>query len=168
MRPGIEPTTSRLRGKRSIHSATAPVRTQRVVVDGATSEAAPVISGVPQGSVLGPILFLIFINDLPLQVTSKSRLFADDCVVYRVINSEQDCQALQEDLNNLAAWEKRWGMSFHPEKCSILRVHRKRSPIIHEYSLKGHTLETDSITKYLGVPMSQNLSWNHHIDTTAK
>ena len=121
-------------------------RTQRVVVDGATSDPAPVISGVPQGSVLGPILFLVFINDLPLQVSSHSRLFADDCVVYREINSEKDCHILQEDLNNLAAWEKRWGMSFHPEKCSVLRVHRKRSPIIYDYSLKGHILDTDSTT----------------------
>ena len=60
------------------------------------------------------------------------------------------------------------GISFHPEKCSILRVHRKRSPIIYDNSLKGHILDTDSITKYLGVNISNNLSWNHHIDTTVK
>lgn len=85
-------------------------RTQRVIVDGSTSEAAPVISGVPQGSVLGPILFLIFINDLPQRVSSKARLFADDYVVYREITSEQKCRILQDDLNKHAAWEKRWGM----------------------------------------------------------
>jgi hypothetical protein len=143
-------------------------RTQRVVVDGATSEPAPVISGVPQGSVLGPILFLVFINDLPLHVTSRVRLFADDCVVYREINSEEDCLILQNDLIKLAEWEKQWGMDFHPEKCSILCVHRKRNPIMFRYSLKDHILETDSTTKYLGVTLSQNLSWNHHMDITAK
>ena len=142
-------------------------RTQKVIVDGATSEPAPVVSGVPQGSVLGPILFLVFINDLPLEVSSKTRLFADDCVVYREINHMQDCTALQEDLDKLASWEKKWGMSFHPEKCSILRVYRKRNPIIYDYTLKGHKLVSEQQTKYLGVHISQNLSWKYHIDKTA-
>jgi hypothetical protein len=143
-------------------------RTQTVIVDGASSDPAPVISGVPQGSVLGPILFLVFINDLPLQVQSKTRLFADDCVIYREIHSENDCRALQEDLNKLAEWEKKWGMSFHPEKCSVLRIHRKRQPIEFDYSLKGCKLSTEEHSKYLGVYISQNLSWNHHIDTITK
>ena len=139
-------------------------RTQRVVVDGATSEPAPVISGVPQGSVLGPILFLVFINDLPLQVTSKTRLFADDCIIYREVKDEQDCVTLQGDLDRLAKWEKRWGMQFHPEKCNILRIHRKRHPSIYNYQLKGHKLNSETTTKYLGINISQNLSWNTHVD----
>ena len=143
-------------------------RTQTVIVDGASSDPAPVVSGVPQGSVLGPILFLAFINDLPLQVSSNTRLFADDCVIYREINSEQDCRALQDDLHKLAEWEKRWGMSFHPEKCSIMRVHRKRQPIEYAYSLKGIKLTEEESTKYLGVHITQTLSWNHHIDKTTK
>ena len=124
-------------------------RTQTVIVDGASSDPAPVVSGVPQGSVLGPILFLAFINDLPLQVSSNTRLFADDCVIYREINNEQDCKAFQDDLDKLAEWEKRWGMLFHPEKCNILRVHRKRQPLEYEYSLKGHKLASEDYTKYL-------------------
>jgi hypothetical protein len=59
-------------------------------------------------------------------------------------------------------------MSFHPEKCSIIRVHRKRNPIIYPYSLKAHTLKIDSTTKYLGVHMSGNLSWNQHVDKIVK
>ena len=76
------------------------------------------------GKCAGPILFLVFINDLPASVQSSSRLFANDCVVYREIRPDKDCQILQDDLQKLWEWEKLWGMSFHPEKCSILRVHR--------------------------------------------
>ena len=140
-------------------------RTQRVIVDGATSEPAPVTSGVPQGSVLGPTLFLAFINDLPLHVQSRSRLFADDCVVYREINNISDSLLLQQDLHNLAKWEQKWGMAFHPEKCTVLRVHRKRSPYIYDYTLKGHTLDPEECTKYLGVHISQNLSWNTQVSS---
>jgi hypothetical protein len=76
-------------------------RTQRVVVDGHTSKQAPVLSGVPQGTVLGPLLFLIFINDLAKETSSSLRLFADDCLVYREVRSQTDCTALQLDLNSL-------------------------------------------------------------------
>ena len=85
-------------------------RTQQVIVDGATSEKAPVVSDVPQGTVLGPLLFLLFINDLPDWVTSRTRLFADDCIVYRKIQTPQDCNQLQRDLDSLAQWESTWGM----------------------------------------------------------
>ena len=76
-----------------------------MIVEGSSSNRVPVVSGVPQGSVLGPMLFLLFINDLPDKITSNSRLFADDCIVYRQIKGMSDCGALQEDLNMLAEWE---------------------------------------------------------------
>ena len=90
-------------------------RTQTVVIDGITSNTAPVTSGVPQGTVLGPILFLIYINDFPEYLEhSKLRLFADDSIIYREITCQQDCINLQKDLNAAADWEADWLMAFHP------------------------------------------------------
>ena len=81
-----------------------------MIVDGEASEPALVTYGVPQGSVLFPILFLCYINDLPEQVSSKCRLLADDSILYREIRTPQDSRVLQDDLDALAAWEK-WGMA---------------------------------------------------------
>ena len=143
-------------------------RKQQVLVDGAISDPGPVVSGVPQGTVLGPLLFLIFINDLPEQLTCKTRLFADDCIVYTEIKNESDCRKLQEDLTRLAIWEDTWGMSFHPQKCSVLSVTRSKSPRKFNYKLKGHTLDNTTSSKYLGINLSSNLSWNSHIDKITK
>ena len=97
-------------------------RTQQVVLDGQASDPVPVLSGVPQGSVLGPVLFLLFINDLPDNIRSSVRLFADDCVLYRNIHSLQDCLTLQEDLTSLGQWEAHWQMKFNVAKCHSMRV----------------------------------------------
>ena len=88
-------------------------RSQKVVLDGQASDPVPVLSGVPQGSVLGPVLFLIFINYLPENIMSSVRLFADDCVLYRNTESPMDSQILQDDLNSLAQWETDWQMSLN-------------------------------------------------------
>ena len=97
-------------------------RTQEVHVQGSQSQTSEVTSGVPQGSVLGPLLFLMFINDMPsyLKNSSTIRLFADDAIIYRQIKTPQDGQLLQEDLECLLHWEKDWGMAFHPQKCQTL------------------------------------------------
>ena len=80
------------------------------------------VSGVPQGTVLGPLLFLLHINDLPSVVSSKVRLFADDCLIYRNIKNKDDQIALQKDLNLLENWGNTWGMRFNPAKCNIISV----------------------------------------------
>ncbi|KAK3105990.1 hypothetical protein FSP39_010381 [Pinctada imbricata] len=91
-------------------------RTMRTVVEGEKSEAVPVECGVPQGTVLGLLLFLCHINDLPDSVTSQVRLFADDCLLYRQINNYGDQEKLQEDLHNLQKWANDWGMRFNAKK----------------------------------------------------
>ena len=99
------------------------------MVEGKTSSRAEVTSGVPQGSVLGPLLFLLFIKDLPnyLQEKSTVRLFADDAVLYRQINNDTDATLLQQDLDSLLQWENDWGMSFHPSKCQVMRITTKKA-----------------------------------------
>ena len=72
------------------------------------------------------------------------------------------------EQNHLAEWEKKWGMAFHPDKCSTLRTSRARNLITVSYTLKGHTLETEESTRYLGVDLQSNLSWNQHINQTVK
>ena len=139
-----------------------------MTVEGFSSDSVPVVSGVPQGSVLGHLLFLLFINDLPDKIISKTRLFADDCIVYRPIHDLSDCAVLQQDLDALAEWESKWGMEFHPQKCSVLRVSRSRSPISHPYKLKGHILIAEDTTKYLGIDLQTTLSWKTHIDRISK
>ena len=93
------------------------------------TDCASVSSGVPQGSVLGPILFLAYINDLPEQVRSRVRLFADDTAMYLCISSLSEANILQEDLLKLEKWEKDWDMNFNPAKCQVLHVTRFKTPI---------------------------------------
>ena len=86
-------------------------------------------SGVPQGTILGPHLFLLHINDLPSVVSSKVRLFADDCLIYRNIKNKEDQIALQTDLNLFENWGNTWGMRVNAAKCTIMRVSRTRATL---------------------------------------
>lgn len=139
-------------------------RSQSVVVNGEKSDQVPVTSGVPQGSVLGPLLFLLYINDLPESTLSKVRLFADDTAVYLVVTSTTDCLTLQNDLLILEAWEKDWDMEFNPGKCQVLHITRDKKPVQFTYKLHGQALSPVTDAKYLGVDLSHNLSWNTHIN----
>ena len=125
-------------------------------------------SGVPQGSVLGSILFLIYINDLPDELSSQVRLFADDTAVYLTIGDTEDGKVLQNDLDRLSAWEDKWDMEFNPSKCQVVRVTTSRKLINVTYTLHGQVLEVVTSAKYLGVDISNGLSWNPHIDRITK
>jgi hypothetical protein len=137
-------------------------RTQRVVVDNEASNEAPVSSGVPQGSVLGPCLFLFYINDLPVGLKSKTRLFADDTLIYITVSANSG-NVLQEDLCRLEQWEQEWYMKFHPQKCEVLSVTRSKTVETRDYILHGHILNRVSTAKYLGVTLNNQLKWNNHI-----
>ena len=97
-------------------------RHMNVVVEGEHSKSVYVESGVPQGTVFGPLTFLCHINNLPDTVTSQVRLFADDCLLYRQINKNEDHLSLQQDLNALEKWASEWGMKFNAKKCYIMSI----------------------------------------------
>ena len=141
-------------------------RSQWVVIDGEESESIPVTSGVPQGSVLGSILFLVYINDLPEEVCSQVRLFADDTALYLTMEGKDDSKALQNDLDILSTWETRWDMEFNPSKCQVVHVTGSKStrPNKTDYILHGQVLESVTCAKYLGVDISSDLTWNSHVD----
>ena len=140
-------------------------RKMRVVVDGEQSEETEVLSGVPQGTVLGPLLFLCHINDLPDCVSSIVRLFADDCLLYRTIKSQDDHIALQDDLYKLEEWAKKWGMQFNASKCYILSINKKSS---RYYQLNDTILQEVEDNPYLGLTISNDLKWSKQINKTAK
>jgi hypothetical protein len=98
-------------------------RKQSVVIDGSTSDAVSVDSGVPQGSVLGLGLFLYYINDLQSRLTSTVRLFADDTIAYLTISNNNNAETLQKDLDKLV---NEWCMKFHPDKCTVLPTKSKQ------------------------------------------
>ena len=100
-------------------------RNQCVRVNGETSTCQKVVSGVPQGSVLGPVLFVLYINDMPEIVTSNIKLYADDAKLYRPVIMPRDEEALQGDIFKLEEWSSRWLLRFHPEKCTMMRVGKK-------------------------------------------
>ena len=133
------------------------------------SSESSVTSGVPQGSVLGPLLFVIYINDLPDCVADSTvRLFADDSVIYRKITTADDSTRLQRDIVSLQKWEEDWLMRFNASKCQVLRVTNKRKPICSPYTIHGHTLEVVDSAKYLGVHLDNHLNFNMHVDKITK
>ena len=113
----------------------------------------------------GSVLFVIFINDLPENSMSSVRLFADDCVLYRNIESPMDFQILQDDLNSLAQWETNWQMKFNVAKCHSMRVtrHRPDKHIQFDYTLHQQRLEQVQSAKYLGITITDDLDWDQHI-----
>ena len=132
-------------------------RKQRVVVGGEHSTWTNVVSIVPQGTVLGPLLFLIYINDLSDNIHSTVRLFADDCVLYREIKHEFDSHELQKELNRLAQWEHDW------QKCFVMRITHARHVRHFNYTLGDSTLQETDSHPYLGVCITKDLTCNKHI-----
>lgn len=144
-------------------------RNQTVKVNGSQSSTRPVTSGIPQGSVLGPILFVIYINDMPECVTSSAYLFADDTKVSRQISNDADVDELQKDLDSLHGWSNKWLLKFHPNKCKIVTISNRRQAQserqYHLYNDKGEEmiLERSEGEKDIGVLVDKNLTFTRHM-----
>ena len=128
------------------------------------------LSGVPQGSILGPLLFVLFINDLPEVVADGTTvaLYADDTKICRSINSDYDIELLQIDIDNLNGWAKLNLMNFHPDKCKVLSISNSNKTYgtdsISPYTLESIPLKFVDVEKDLGVDMTPKLNWTHQIN----
>ena len=144
-------------------------RLQRVVVNGQCSDWTRVKSGTPEGGLLSPLLFSMFINDLP-SVISKSNvlLFADDVKLFKQIKCPGDTTDLQDDLNKLCMWSKQWGLKLNPSKCKHFRMTLKKRPVAKNYSIGDSVLEYVSTIRDLGVILDETLTFGPHIDSCVK
>ena len=144
-------------------------RRQRVIVNGKASDWKPVTSGVPEGSLLAPLLFSMFINDLPCELESGCLMYADDVKIYRKIISPADELSLQRDLDQLSAWSVRWGLTLNPAKCKSFTMTLRRAPVQTKYCIDGTDLEYVSKIKDLGVTLDTKLTFQPHVsDTVSK
>ena len=135
-------------------------QSQVVVGDGTTSTPVRVTSGIPQGTVLGPVLFLLYINDLADELKSTVKLFADDALMYCLIESELDSDSLQGDL---CKHEDRWQMEFNPTKCKVMFIITKKNITKKQYMFCGQILEEVQNHPYLGVMFNDKMKWSSHI-----
>ncbi|CAB3387096.1 Hypothetical predicted protein [Cloeon dipterum] len=143
-------------------------RSQFVRFNGAHSEPCEVTSGVIQGSCLGPLLFNLFAADLPAVVNTNLVQYADDCTVFNNIKSDDDIDALQDDLARIDIWCLNNGMQLNAKKCVVMDVTRARLPCNPRYTIGGVTLQYVATQRLLGVHLSRDLRWNHHVDVQRK
>lgn len=144
------------------------LRSQFVTFEHAQSSSCAVTSGVPQGSVLGPLLFIIYINDVTQVIKDtpvKLRLYADDCVLYTSVNNAHDQDVLNKVFSSFCGWSATWQMNINYQKTVQMTFTNKKQPLRFSYSYNGHYLNSVNTFKYLGVTYTQNLKWHHHIET---
>lgn len=141
-------------------------RKQKVVLSNCASEWSCVTSGVPQGSVLGPTLFNVFVCDMPFYVNSALLQFADDVKMFRVIRNPQDFQLLQHDIDNLVDWSRLWQLKFNISKCNVLHLGRPHG--FGEYLIDGTTISSNKVVKDLGVFIDDKLKFHDHSSIIAK
>ena len=144
-------------------------RLQRVVINGKYSSWLPVQSGVPQGSILGPLLFILYVNDIYSIIHhSKYGMFADDLSIYKDVSTTADCALLQQDLDSIVQWSKRWQLQLNCGKCEALNVSNKRSPLLYTYTISSQPLRWSSQCRYLGVLIDTHLRWGAHCRSIAQ
>ena len=138
-------------------------RLQYISVGQSVSSVLLVLSGVIQGSILGPLLFIVFVNDLPSSVLSSSIfLFADDAKCVMPVSSITDCQLLQNDLTRLVEWSTTWNLLLNEDKCSVCHLTASQFPLTHNYSIRGRLLPSKSTQRDLGVIISADYQWSSH------
>jgi len=145
-------------------------RRQKVIFNGGCSQYVTIPSGVPQGSALGPLFFVIFINDLALKLSELGiphLFYADDLKIFFKIKSSEDHLMLQKGANCLSDWCKTWGLLLNLEKCQVTTFHsyRNLSPYFHSYTLNNTTIARVNTVKDLGVLFQSNCLFNHHINS---
>ena len=139
-------------------------RSQRVTALGATPSSLPVTSGVPQGSTLGPTLFLLFVNSLPVAVhNSQLAAFAEDTEIFKTIKLLLDTAALQKDISSFVTWSDYSGLSFSLNKSKAQRITRTLRPVTSSYHMKESVLESVSAGKDLGLNITDDLTWSKHV-----
>ena len=141
-------------------------RRQCVKINSVLSSWSQVSSGVPQGSVLGPLMFALYINDLPSLVSSQLLMFADDIKLYRCIRSAEDCLVLQNDINIMLDWSKQWLLSFNVSKCKVLHI--GSTPYTGNYTLEGIQLEKLDNFRDLGIQIDSKLKFHIHTNTVVR
>ena len=114
------------------------------------------------------LYYQLSLTDLPMNIKSKVRLFADDAALYLTISTSSQSEILQKDLDNLKRWSHKWDMEFNPSKCQVIHITRSKNPIPTQYTLQNCILESVSSVKYLGVDISSDLSWDTHINRISK
>ena len=137
-------------------------RTQFVTVGTENSPEVPVTSGVPQGSVLGPTLFIYFINDMPDTLDCTVKIFADDTKAYTEVQSTEQRDRLQRNIDNLLHWTNLWQIKFNCSKCKILHIGRKNP--CYNYVMNGLNLQETKLEKDLGIYVDNNLTFEGHIN----
>jgi hypothetical protein len=141
-------------------------RKQRVVINGEASEWENVLSGVPQGSILGPLLFIIYINDIDMGITNSILKFADDTKVYGKVGTMQDVENLKKDLETLCRWSSKWQMSFNVDKCKVMHLGKRNEKV--EYQMDAVKLVETEEEKDLGVVVSKNFKVSRQCAKAAK
>ena len=146
-------------------------RSQQVVLDGKSSTTTPVTSGVPQGSILGPLMFNTFMNSIskiPLSADCHLMFYADDILLFKPIENSADLSDFQRDLHQVTNLIQKYGLNPNHQKTQYLPISRSRNRPALTITLNSHTLHPCSDVKYLGVTITTNLSWSLHIDNIAK